>query len=170
MWKPLPKGSYALGVESEPPAYRGQHESSRKCCQLLPCGSSSSSVSSGEVLFTLTSEFTPCFPQIAWLEQASPNHWPSQPGSSERSLSCLLSTPIPLQGGSELAALPTLWKHVLARVGCVASWWHMAQPSARCGPGLKVLSSLLSLYPLTPPGTKSFLFLQQALSSHLWYS
>lgn len=82
MWKSLLRGSYALHVGSEHLFTQVNLSFPRSAVSFTPLRFQQFSVSSGEVLFTLISEFTPCCPQIVWLEQASPNHQPSQPVSS----------------------------------------------------------------------------------------
>lgn len=126
MWKSLPKGSYALGVEMN--------------CLFTQINVRfpTTALSYPPLVLAVLTQFwgkfssswhqrSPCFPQVAWREHASPNHWPAQPGSSERSLSCLLATPIPLQGAPGLHC-PPLFENV-----CWREWpvWHGGDTSLR---------------------------------------
>lgn len=119
-----------------------------RCFLFLPCSSSSSSASPGDIPFTLTLKSTSRAPQIAQLGQDSPCPWQSQPVSSEESLPCLLSGTHASSGGVRTLLLP-FWKWMVWE-GHVAWWWHRlkVQPRVRCGPRQKALRSLFfSVFP-----------------------
>lgn len=146
------------------------HTISQKCFLFLPWNSSSSLASPGDLLFILTLEFTSSSPGIAWLGQASPSHWQSQPVSLEKNSPCLLCSPHGPVGEGRTLLLP-LWRCVVWECGrVVAWWWPWLKASHVSGVALgRRLSGNCFLYsPL--PRSKSSMFLQQALPFHVWYS
>lgn len=108
----------------------------RSAFLLLPWSSSNSLASPGDLLFTLTSEFTSYSPWIAWLGQASPRHWWSQPLSSEKNLPCLLSRPHGPAGEAGPCCSPgeDVW---CERCGHVVAWrWPWLKASHVSGVAL----------------------------------